>query len=68
MCGPTGERLRHHGRRPASVVHEFVEALTEQAATGRPVAVMNAPFGLTLLNRKLRRHRASSLGRGGLSA
>ncbi|MBQ0829719.1 exonuclease domain-containing protein [Streptomyces tagetis] len=60
--GLTEEHLQHHGRWPAPVIHEIAEALTEQAAAGRPVVVMNAPFDLTLLDRELRRHRASSLG------
>jgi DNA polymerase-3 subunit epsilon len=37
--------------------------LAEQAGRGRPLVVMNAPFDLTLLDRELRRHRASSLAR-----
>ncbi len=49
--------------RPAPVMYEIAEALTEQARAGRPLVVMNAPFDLTLLDRELRRHRASSLGR-----
>jgi DNA polymerase-3 subunit epsilon len=37
--------------------------LGEQAAAGRPLVVMNAPFDLTLLDRELRRHRATNLDR-----
>ncbi len=44
-------------------MYEIAEALAEQASAGRPLVVMNAPFDLTLLDRELRRHRASSLGR-----
>ncbi|GAA3995240.1 3'-5' exonuclease [Streptomyces marokkonensis] len=61
--GLTDEHLRRHGRWPAPVMYEMAEALAEQARVGRPLVVMNAPFDLTLLDRELRRHRASSLGR-----
>ena len=40
---------------------EIASELAEQAAAGRPLVVMNAPFDLTLLDRELRRHRASTL-------
>ncbi len=40
---------------------EIARALAESCATGRPLVVMNAPFDLTLLDRELKRHRASSL-------
>ena len=59
--GLTEEHLQRHGRWPAPVVEEIARALTEQCANGRPIVVMNAPFDLTLLDRELRRHRASSL-------
>ncbi|MFC9424951.1 3'-5' exonuclease [Streptomyces sp. NPDC056987] len=61
--GLTDEFLHRNGRWPAPVVEEVARALAEQCAAGRPLVVMNAPFGLTLLDRELRRHRASSLGR-----
>ncbi|WP_328559460.1 3'-5' exonuclease [Streptomyces coelicoflavus] len=61
--GLTQEHVERHGRWPAPVMYEIAEALTEQARAGRPLVVMNAPFDLTLLDRELRRHRASSLGR-----
>ncbi|GAA2584017.1 MULTISPECIES: 3'-5' exonuclease [Streptomyces] len=61
--GLTEEHVQRHGRWPAPVMYEIAEALTEQARAGRPLVVMNAPFDLTLLDRELRRHRASSLGR-----
>ncbi|WP_434588056.1 3'-5' exonuclease [Streptomyces sp. A5-4] len=60
--GLSDEHLQHNGRWPAPVVEEIARALAEQCAAGRPVVVMNAPFDLTLLDRELRRHRASSLG------
>lgn len=44
-------------------MEEIARLLGEQAAAGRPLVVMNAPFDLTLLDRELRRHRASALGR-----
>ncbi|WLW56435.1 3'-5' exonuclease [Streptomyces sp. YU58] len=61
--GLTDDHLQRNGRWPAPVMHEIAEALSEQAAAGRPLVVMNAPFDLTLLDRELRRHRASSLDR-----
>ncbi|MFJ1612667.1 3'-5' exonuclease [Streptomyces sp. NPDC088251] len=59
--GLTDDHLQRNGRWPAPVVEEIARALTEQCAAGRPLVVMNAPFDLTLLDRELRRHRASSL-------
>ena len=61
--GLTEEHLQCNGRWPAPVMYEIAQALAEQAHAGRPVVVMNAPFDLTLLDRELRRHRASALGR-----
>ncbi|MEU7056576.1 3'-5' exonuclease [Streptomyces sp. NPDC046197] len=61
--GLTEEYLQRNGRWPAPVMYEIAEELTEQATLGRPLVVMNAPFDLTLLDRELRRHRASSLDR-----
>jgi DNA polymerase-3 subunit epsilon len=61
--GLTDEHLARNGRWPAPVMHEIAEELAEQAAMARPLVVMNAPFDLTLLDRELRRHRASSLDR-----
>ncbi|MFI6014286.1 3'-5' exonuclease [Streptomyces sp. NPDC051243] len=61
--GLTEEHLQRNGRWPAPVMQEIVEELAGQAAVGRPIVVMNAPFDLTLLDRELRRHRASSLDR-----
>ncbi|MEU1041650.1 3'-5' exonuclease [Streptomyces sp. NPDC005551] len=60
--GLTDDHLRRNGRWPSPVMDEIARALGEQAAAGRPLVVMNAPFDLTLLDRELRRHRASSLG------
>ncbi|MFJ8635522.1 3'-5' exonuclease [Streptomyces sp. NPDC093568] len=61
--GLTEDHLQRNGRWPAPVMQEIVEELSGQAAVGRPIVVMNAPFDLTLLDRELRRHRASSLDR-----
>ncbi|MDH6611365.1 DNA polymerase-3 subunit epsilon [Streptomyces sp. SAI-208] len=61
--GLTDEHLQRNGRWPSPVMYEIAEALAEQAAANRPLVVMNAPFDLTLLDRELRRHRASSLDR-----
>ncbi|GAA2625507.1 3'-5' exonuclease [Streptomyces vastus] len=59
--GLTEDHLQHNGRWPSPVMDEIVRELAEQSAAGRPLVVMNAPFDLTLLDRELRRHRASSL-------
>ncbi|MGP4044402.1 3'-5' exonuclease [Streptomyces sp. 2A115] len=59
--GLTEEFLQLNGRWPSPVVDEIARELAEQSAAGRPLVVMNAPFDLTLLDRELRRHRASSL-------
>ncbi|MER6272221.1 MULTISPECIES: 3'-5' exonuclease [unclassified Streptomyces] len=61
--GLTEEHLQRNGRWPAPVMHEIAEELAEHAAMHRPLVVMNAPFDLTLLDRELRRHRASALDR-----
>ncbi|GAA0606241.1 3'-5' exonuclease [Streptomyces crystallinus] len=61
--GLTDEHVQLNGRWPAPVVDEVARALAEECAAGRPLVVMNAPFDLTLLDRELRRHRASSLER-----
>ncbi|MET9431534.1 MULTISPECIES: 3'-5' exonuclease [unclassified Streptomyces] len=61
--GLTDDHLRRNGRWPAPVMEEIGRALADHCAAGRPLVVMNAPFDLTLLDRELRRHRASSFGR-----
>ncbi|MEU1818266.1 exonuclease domain-containing protein [Streptomyces roseifaciens] len=59
--GLTDAYLQRNGRWPAPVVEEVARALAVQSARGTPLVVMNAPFDLTLLDRELRRHRASTL-------
>ncbi|GHF39497.1 3'-5' exonuclease [Streptomyces mashuensis] len=59
--GLSEEHLQRHGRWPAPVMEEVARALAGHATRGIPLVVMNAPFDLTLLDRELRRHRASSL-------
>ncbi|MFJ6570307.1 3'-5' exonuclease [Streptomyces sp. NPDC091292] len=59
--GLTDEQLTRNGRWPSPVMEEIARELGEHSAAGRPLVVMNAPFDLTLLDRELRRHRASSL-------
>ncbi|MFF7730182.1 exonuclease domain-containing protein [Streptomyces sp. NPDC008001] len=59
--GLTDDYVQRNGRWPAPVMEEVARALAGQAARGTPLVVMNAPFDLTLLDRELRRHRASSL-------
>lgn len=61
--GLTEDHLQRNGRWPSPVMEEIARELAEQGAAGRPIVVMNAPFDLTLLDRELRRHRASSLAR-----
>lgn len=61
--GLTDGHLQRNGRWPAPAMEEIARALAEQCAAARPLVVMNAPFDLTILDRELRRHRASSLGR-----
>ncbi|GGZ08281.1 exonuclease domain-containing protein [Streptomyces poonensis] len=61
--GLTEEHVQRNGRWPSPVMDEIARQLSEQAVRGRPLVVMNAPFDLTLLDRELRRHRASSLCR-----
>ncbi|MBQ1090914.1 3'-5' exonuclease [Streptomyces sp. B93] len=61
--GLTEDHLQRNGRWPAPVMYEIASLLAEHAGVGRPLVVMNAPFDLTLLDRELRRHRASSLDR-----
>ncbi|MFI9272639.1 exonuclease domain-containing protein [Kitasatospora sp. NPDC052896] len=59
--GITDEHVRAHGRPPYVVLGEIARALAEQARSGVPLVVMNAPYDLTLLDRELRRHRQRSL-------
>lgn len=61
--GLTDAHLQRHGRWPAPVMEEVARGLAGHVARGVPLVVMNAPFDLTLLDRELRRHRASSLDR-----
>ncbi|WP_328402773.1 3'-5' exonuclease [Streptomyces sp. NBC_00390] len=61
--GLTDDHLQRNGRWPAPVMEEVARSLAEHCAAARPLVVMNAPFDLTILDRELRRHRASSLGR-----
>ncbi|MCU7821522.1 3'-5' exonuclease [Kitasatospora sp. DSM 101779] len=59
--GISEEHARAHGRPPRTVVAEIARSLAELSLAGVPLVVMNAPYDLTLLDRELRRHRASSL-------
>ena len=61
--GLTDDHLQRNGRWPAPVMEEMARLLAEQCSASRPLVVMNAPFDLTILDRELRRHRASSLAR-----
>ncbi|MEV0778776.1 exonuclease domain-containing protein [Streptomyces sp. NPDC050433] len=61
--GLTDALVQRTGRWPAPVIEEVGRALAEQCMAGRPLVVMNAPYGLTVLDREMRRHRDSSLAR-----
>ncbi|MFD3486896.1 exonuclease domain-containing protein [Streptomyces sp. NPDC058665] len=61
--GLTDALVQRTGRWPAPVIEEVGRGLAEQCMAGRPLVVMNAPFGLTLLDREMRRHRGSSMAR-----
>jgi DNA polymerase-3 subunit epsilon len=61
--GLTDDFLGSTGRWPAPALEEMAGALAGQCEVGRPLVVMDAPFGLTILDRELRRHRATCLAR-----
>ncbi len=54
--GITTERAQRDGRAATLVVAEIVQTLRVLFASGIPVAVYNAPYDLTLLDRECRRH------------
>ena len=59
--GITTERARAEGRGAADVVAEIVEAIRALLQRGVPVAIYNAPYDLTLLNREARRYGITPL-------
>ncbi|WP_042364372.1 exonuclease domain-containing protein [Streptacidiphilus neutrinimicus] len=59
--GLTDAWAREHGAAPGPAMEGIARALAENARTGRPLVVMNAPYDLTLLDRELRRHRGLTL-------
>lgn len=59
--GLTDDHVQRNGRWPAPAVDEMARGLREQALTGRPLVVLDAPYALTLLDREMHRHRARSL-------
>lgn len=61
--GLTDEFLHRHGRWPAPVFEEIGRSLARYCAAGVPLVVPDATFWLTVLDRELRRHRASRLTR-----
>jgi DNA polymerase-3 subunit epsilon len=61
--GLTDEFLHRNGRWPAPVVEEIARALGGACAAGVPLVVPDASYGMTVLDRELRRHRASRLAR-----
>jgi DNA polymerase-3 subunit epsilon len=60
--GLSEEFLRLYGRPPGPVLDELARELTRTGGAGVPLVVTDAPFGLTLLDRELRRHRRTGLG------
>jgi DNA polymerase-3 subunit epsilon len=59
--GITTEFARANGRPATEVVAEVVDALRELFSRGIPVAIYNAPYDLTLLNREAQRHGIAPL-------
>lgn len=59
--GLSEEFLRLYGRPPGPVLEEVAGELARVSAAGVPLVVMDAPFGLTVLDRELTRHRNTSL-------
>jgi DNA polymerase-3 subunit epsilon len=59
--GLTDAFLKRHGRPPGPMIEELARALAARSAAAVPLVVMNAPFDLTLLDRELKRHRATPL-------
>ena len=59
--GITTERARAEGRPATVVVAEIAQTLRVLFDSGIPVAVYNAPYDLTLLDRECRRHGLSAL-------
>lgn len=59
--GITTERARAEGRSAPEVVAEIVGRLREVLDRGLAVAIYNAPYDLTLLNREARRHGVTPL-------
>ncbi|MDM4763144.1 exonuclease domain-containing protein [Galbitalea sp. SE-J8] len=54
--GISTERARAEGRPSGQVVVEILDALADVLDRGLPVAIYNAPYDLTLLDREARRH------------
>ncbi|MBP0461261.1 3'-5' exonuclease, partial [Streptomyces montanisoli] len=61
--GPGDDFLHRNGRWPAPVVEEIARALARACGRGVPLVVPHASYGLTVLDRELRRHRDSRLAR-----
>jgi DNA polymerase-3 subunit epsilon len=59
--GLSEEFLRLYGRPPGPVLEEVARELSRASVAGLPLVVMDAPFGLTLLDRELARHRNTAL-------
>src|SRR5690606_22490016 len=61
--GITTDRARAEGRPASAVVAEIAQTLRVLFALGTPVAVYNAPYDLTLLDRECRRHGLEPIDR-----
>lgn len=60
--GITTDHAREHGVAPAAGVLAIAEELDRVFSLGIPVAIYNAPFDLTLLDREIRRHEVGIVG------
>ncbi|HCA86263.1 MAG TPA: DNA polymerase III subunit epsilon [Streptomyces sp.] len=59
--GITTAQAREHGAPAAAGVEGIVEAVAEILRSGRPLAIMNARYDLSLLDRECRRHGIAPL-------
>lgn len=62
--GITTERARAEGDDAAAAVAEILLALSDMTPEGAPLAIFNARYDLTVLDREARRHGLNPLGTG----
>lgn len=62
--GITTERAREEGDEPAPAIAEILLALSDMTPEGAPLAIFNARYDLTVLDREARRHGLKPLGTG----